>query len=451
MRLGWKILMVAGLTLALMIPIAMIRGTVEDRQRHRDAVVRDVARSTAGAQRLTGPVLVVPWTDRTRVVHAAAEGGRPHVEERVTHGHWVGFPETLEVDGTLRPTPRRRGLHEVRLYELDVVLRAGFRGRVPMPEDAATVRTHGTPRLGLGIDDVRGLVGTATLAVDGTVRPLRQGLGFRRDDGVHATLEPVAVGAPFAYEVQFAATLQGTEALSVVPIAGANAVRLDSPWPHPSFSGEFLPRTREIDARGFRASWDVPALATRAQAQFSGTRREGESATGPSSIDAIGLTLVDPVNAYSKVDRATKYAVLFVLLSFVAFFTFELLRQWRIHPIQYGLVGLAIALFFLLLLSLSEHVAFGVAYVVAAAACLVLIAHYLAHVLGSARRGLGFAALLGTLYAALYGLLVSEDAALLLGAGLLFVVLATVMVVTRKIDWYGAATAPTPAPGRPAA
>jgi inner membrane protein len=166
------------------------------------------------------------------------------------------------------------------------------------------------------------------------------------------------------------------------------------------------------------------------------------------AIDRVGLSLVEPVNLYSKVDRASKYGVLFVLLTFVGFFMFETLRQLPIHPIQYALVGLALAIFFLLLLSLSEHIAFGWAYLVAALACIGLIGHYVGHVLRSRERGLGFAAMLGLLYAALYGLLMSEDNALVLGAGLLFVVLAAIMVATRKVDWYQVAARVGTTPAR---
>jgi inner membrane protein len=156
------------------------------------------------------------------------------------------------------------------------------------------------------------------------------------------------------------------------------------------------------------------------------------------ALDSVSVSLVDPVNVYSKVDRATKYGVLFVLLTFVTFAMFEFLKHLRLHPIQYGLVGCAVAIFFLLLLALSERVPFAIAYLVASFACVALIGHYLGHVLGGWRRGTGFAAMLGTLYAALYGLLVSEDNAMVLGAGLLFLILAAIMIWTRKVDWYRA-------------
>lgn len=146
--------------------------------------------------------------------------------------------------------------------------------------------------------------------------------------------------------------------------------------------------------------------------------------------------MVEPVNLYSKVDRASKYGLLFVLLTFVGFFMFETIRQLPIHPIQYALVGLALAIFFLLLLSLSEHIDFGLAYLVASIGCIGLIGVYVSNVLRSGLRGLGFAGMLALLYAALYGLLVSEDNALVLGSSLLFAILAALMLATRKIDWY---------------
>ncbi len=221
-------------------------------------------------------------------------------------------------------------------------------------------------------------------------------------------------------------------------------IALASTWPHPQFHGDFLPRTRAIGPDGFKARWEVSSLASNAQSQFRAamSRRAPQGSTDAAeAVDAIGVSLVDPVNVYSQVDRATKYGVLFVLLTFVAFFMFEFLKQLRIHPIQYGLVGLAVAIFFLLLLALSERIPFAVAYLVAAIACVTLIGYYLGHVLGGWLRGAGFAGLLGTLYAALYGLLISEDNALVLGAGLLFLILAAIMVVTRRVDWYRATAA----------
>ncbi|MGB5104662.1 MAG: cell envelope integrity protein CreD [Steroidobacteraceae bacterium] len=433
MRFASKTLMVGVLTVALVIALSMIRGTVQDRQRHRAEAVEAVARSTAGAQSLEGPVLFVPFSDRVVTTQVDANGAQRRVEH-VQHGKWVFFPQSLEVRGTLRSVPRMRGIHEVRVFELDSTQRAAFRVRIPLDDDPATPRTIGEPRLGLGISDVRGLVGVASLRVKGEQRTLRQGQGGG-GSGLHTTFTRPAPGTTLEFDVEFKSSLQGTETLSIAPLAERNLLALESTWPHPQFHGDFLPRTRVIGPDGFRARWEVSSLASNAQSQFR--ERMGGSSAVP-GIDAISVSLVDPVNIYSKVDRATKYGVLFVLLTFATFAMFEFLEQLRIHPIQYGLVGLAVAIFFLLLLALSEHIAFGRAYLIAAIACVMLIGHYLGHVLGGWVRGGGFAVLLGTLYAALYGLLISEDNAMVLGAGLLFLILAAIMVRTRKVDWYRA-------------
>ncbi|HET7202766.1 MAG TPA: cell envelope integrity protein CreD [Steroidobacteraceae bacterium] len=431
MRLCFKILVVFGLTVALLIPLAMIRGTVEDRQRYRTEAVEEVARSTAGEQALAGPVLFVPYTDRVVALRTDERGVQRRVEQ-VRTGMWTFFPQTLDVHGRLQSLPRMRGLHEVRVFELASHVRATFRVQIPGSEDPSTRRTIGPGRLGIGLRDVRGLVGVPSLRVAGVPRSLRQGLGPGGGSGLHAILEAPGAGQSLAFDVDFQATLQGTETLSIAPLAGRNAIALESSWPHPRFHGDFLPRSREVRPDGFSARWEVSSLASNAQAQY----RSASQSSEPTATDAISVSLVDPVNVYSQVDRATKYGVLFVLLTFAAFFVFELLRQLRIHPIQYGLVGLAISIFFLLLLALSERIAFGFAYLAAAVACVGLIGYYLGHVLGGWVRGAGFAAMLGTLYAALYGLLISEDNAMVLGAGLLFVVLAAIMVMTRRIDWY---------------
>jgi len=439
MRLAMKLMLVAGMTLAILLPLLLIRGTIAERQDYRQQAVADIARSYAGAQAIAGPVLVVPYTDTIEVEERDAQ----HVVHKVLRqqeGRWLYFPKTLDLHGHLAPETRRRGLHEVRVYELrDALASARFEVTLPTDADAAHPRRIGTPWLSYAIADVRGLLVTPRLRVDGVERAIEQ--GAYGGPGVHARLAVPAGGDRLAFETQLQFTLGGTESLAWVPLGDRNTLSIDSTWPHPRFDGSFLPRTRTVDAHGFRAQWDISSLATNAQTQFAQkpllpqaeAGQEGEAAAG---IDAVGVSLVEPVNIYVQADRASKYGLLFVLLTFLGFFMFELLKQLPVHPVQYGLVGLALALFFLLLISLSEHIPFAWAYVVSSSACIGLIGFYLSAVLRSVGRGIGFAAMLGLLYAALYGLLVSEDNALVLGAGLLFLILAAVMVITRRIDWY---------------
>jgi inner membrane protein len=438
MRLTLKFAIVVFLTLAILVPLGMVHGTIEERQAYREHAVQTVSRSYAGPQSLLGPVLVVPYVETIEIEEAGPQGIRKVQSER--NGEWVFFPSSLSVDATLKPDTRKLGLHEVRVYELAAHAVSSLRAEIPADADPLHPRRIGRPWLSVGISDVRGIVGAPRLTVDGRALPLSGGFGSRGNiGGLHARLAAPRAGDTLVLPMTFDIVLGGTESLAIVPIAKDNRMAIASRWPHPRFGGSFLPRTRSVDANGFRAQWDVSSLATAAQAQFlAGAALPKASAdeAETSGIDAIGLSLVDPVNVYLQAERATKYGILFVLLTFVGFFMFELIKALPIHPIQYMLVGLALAIFFLLLVSLSEHIAFGIAYLVSAVACIGLLAVYLTAVLRSSARALGFAAMLATLYAALYGLLVSEDNALVLGAGLLFAILATIMVVTRKIDWY---------------
>ena len=434
-----RAIVVVGLSIVILIALLSIRGVVHDRQQYRQEAIANVAASHAGAQRVAGPVLVVPY-EETEQVRSLDADGRERVSERRRSGRWTFFPEILELAGKVLPATRRLGLHEVPVYELQARLEARFAAAIPVAAPGVT-REVGEPWLAYGIADVRGLAGVPQLQVGGRDVPLEQGMGARDGGGIHARLATPAPGTTWVLDTRLALTLAGTESLAIAPVGGRNAIAIASAWPHPRFEGAFLPRTRAVGADGFRAGWHVSSLASNAQAQFlahADVPTEHPRAVG-GPVESIGISLVDPVNPYTQADRATKYGMLFVLLTFGGFFLFETVKRLPIHPIQYLLVGLALAIFFLMLLALSEHIAFGTAYLVASAACIGLIAFYLGHVLRSRLRGLGVAAALAALYAALYGLLVSEDNALVLGAGLLFVVLAAAMVATRKVDWYALA------------
>ncbi|GAB3388430.1 cell envelope integrity protein CreD [Lysobacter fragariae] len=465
MRLLPKVLLVFIMTIAIMIPLILIRGTISERQFYRTQAVANIARSSAGAQALAGPVLVVPYVETIEVEEKNDKGEVIRkVKQDGEAGRWTFFPERFELHGKLNPSTRRLGLHEVRVYQLQARTQATFKVVIPADANPELPRKIGQPWLSYGIADVRGLAGTSKLMLDGRDVALEEGFGSREATGVHVRLAAPVAGQALSLDARLNVDLDGTESLAIVPLARSNSLDITSSWPHPRFGGDFLPRQPQISGKGFSAKWEVSSLASNAQAQFkagktlptlstSADQMPGES--GPNAgmstggIDAVGLSLVDPVNVYSQADRASKYGLLFVMLTFVGFFMFELIKQLRIHPIQYGLVGLALAIFFLLLVSLSEHIAFHWAYVVASMACIGLLAFYLSAVLRSAARGLGFAAMLTTLYAALYGLLVSEDNALVLGSGLLFVILAAIMVITRKFDWYqlgGGKPVPPPLP-----
>jgi inner membrane protein len=276
------------------------------------------------------------------------------------------------------------------------------------------------------VGDARGLRGvtlrTPTMPLD--VLP-----GTPRDKlakGFQATV-PTNLWSDGTLSAELRFEMVGTRLLSFAPVAEQTQVSLRSDWPHPSFQGRFLPNEREISDSGFNASWRISSLATSAP-------RDVRADTA--QVEHFWVEFIDPVNAYLLADRATKYGVLFIGLTFLGVALTEVMRRARVHPVQYLLVGSALAIFFLLLVSLSEHMAFAWAYAGAAAACTGLLAFYGTHVLGGARAGLGFGAAVATLYGVLYVLLQQEQTALVLGSCLLFLALSAVMVLTRRVDWY---------------
>ncbi|MGB3393835.1 MAG: cell envelope integrity protein CreD [Stenotrophomonas sp.] len=432
MKLLLRFAIVGGLVVLLLVPLLLIRGTINERERYRDQAIERVAQSRAGEQSLVGPLRVLPWRQQ-REVEVVDGSGLRKTELQTERGYELQMPKQLRVQGEMRPDERRVGLFRVPVYSWHARVQAEFDD---LAYAAVPGRHYEQPYLALGIADVRGLVGTPNLRVDGRALALQAGSGVLEANtkGLHAPLASLfderegMLAEGRRIELEF--VLDGTRSLSVVPVGDDTRVALSSPWPHPLFGGSFLPNERSIDDAGFKAEWAVSSLASAAQAQL---RRD---LVADAAVESLQVALVDPVDVYTQADRASKYGILFVLLTFVGFVLFELIKRLKIHPLQYLLVGLALAIFFLLLLSLSEHIPFLWAYLASAAACIGLQGFYLSGVLHSWKRGLGFASMLTLLYGVLYLLLDSENNALLLGSLLLFGILAAIMWITRKVDWY---------------
>jgi len=437
--LALKLLVIGIVTIVISVALVMVNGTITDRQRYRDDTVRSIEASYASQQTLIGPVLVRPYTETTVTTERDDKG----TLKPVTHTaslNALSFPHTLNLTGQLKPNERRHGLYSVELYELAAHLTGGI--DLARPQTTGTI-VFGEPYLALSVEDVRGFVGTPAVTVNGQAAYIVQGadpVTANWTPNLHIplrTLKPTDTHLDFALDMN----LGGTERLSLAPIGDSNHFELTSTWPSPLFDGQFLPRTRTVGPAGFTATWDVPSLATGAQLELQ--------AASSKPVDLLTTSLLTTIDPYKLSDRATKYGILFVLLTFGGFFLFEMLKSLPIHPIQYLLVGFGLAIFFLLLISFSEHVPFALAYLISSAACIGLLTFYLAYVLRGTLRALGFGAMLATLYAAVYGLLISEDNALILGSLLLFAVLAAVMVVTRKVDWYKTSPATPPLPPSP--
>ncbi len=427
-----KTAVIGFLTVLLLIPLAMVSDLIQERTAHREQARQDVARAHAGSQTLTGPVLHVPYTEtytRKVVVDVARNIEREETvrERRVA----TVFPQNMDTRSRLTTEVRWRGVFPVTVYNSrhDSAGRFVWKGVAPLEKGGQI--TLGQPWLNFGVTDLRGLRGQPELKLASqslivTAAPAGEELPLALATTVGA--EQLQPGATLDFTLGM--DLAGTGQIGFVPLADDNTVHLVSAWPHPSFGGSFLPRQRTVNADGFEARWSVPALSTQAQQQFLSQGKE----RGP--MDSFSVSLGHPVDVYRLTERATKYGLMFIALTFAAFFVLEMVKRWRIHPMQYLMIGAALVLFFLLLLSLSEQLGFFVAYLAASAACIALLTHYLRHVLGGWRPALGISGLLVALYGVLYGILQSEDNALVMGSLLLFGVLAAVMVATRRIDWY---------------
>jgi inner membrane protein len=429
--MGLKLLVIGAVTGVILIALAMVNSTISDRQQFRDEAVKSIEASSAGPQTIIGPVLVQPYTQTTVTLEDTEKGTKKPVEH-VSHLAATSFPHTLDVRGDLKPSERRHGLYTVPVYEF-----AGhLKGSVEIVQPQTTGRVEwGEPYLAMSVEDVRGIVGTPAVVIDGRPETMFQGAEatMRWQPNLRVPLHGrKELNGQIDFDIDM--TLAGAEQLSVAPVGDSNHVELTSSWRSPLFAGQFLPRAREVGANGFTAAWDVSSLATGTQTQMDNKDAK--------SIDSMNVSLLTPIDPYKLSDRATKYGILFVVLTFGGFFLFEMLKHLPIHPVQYLLVGFGVAIFFLLLVSFSEHMPFGVAYFLASAACIALLTFYLCYVLRSITRGIGFGAMLTTFYTAVYGLLISEDNALILGSLLMFAVLAIVMVVTRKIDWYRSGSDP---------
>jgi inner membrane protein len=421
-----RLLVPASLVLLLQIPIALISGTIAERRTTRDAAFAEVSRTWGGPQQLAGPIVLVPAVERF-----------PTGAETIVLRRFL--PRTLSVRGRVDTEVRRRGIFDVPLY----VARLHFEGTFEVP---GTIRAGNLQweraSVAFGVSDPKALRAVSPLAFadrsvswePGTVdAPSLEG-------GVHAA-QPFS-GAPsgpmpFAFDL----TLAGSGRLAVVPAGDETVVTLGSGWRNPSFDGGSLPVERRVGASGFEATWKSTSLGR----GFPGSWTDPKEATRERlSASAMGVSFLSPVDTYRTNERAVKYQLLFLGLTFFAFVLFELLAPLRIHPMQYLLVGFALCLFYLLLLSFSEHLGFARAYAIAAADVVVLVTVYVRYVLGKGSRALALGAFLGALYAFLFVLLQIQDYALLVGSVGLFLLLAGVMWFTRHIDWY-ALGPPTPA------
>ena len=448
-----KVGAIALVGLMLLLVLGRIEGLVQERKGRGEEAQRGVERSHAAAQSVLGPVLerdcVEQWdavtdTDKGRVVTPAKR-----------EFSLMQVPNQLAVDGRTKADPLWRGLYKINAYGGHFTVAADFASLAPLQpkaEHAGGKLQCTAPVLLLALSDVRG-VRAATVMADGQGMAVESGTpSTSYPHGFHATLAAGRAdgdAAAHPLSVRLELDLVGTAQLGWVPAADSTRWTLNADWPSPSFGGQFSPADRTVRADGFTSSWNLSSLATNAPADVGrglalctpvavgGSDASDDAAAKPDKcLDLMNVAFIDPVNPYVLSDRAVKYDLLFIVLTFIAVGLVEVLSGRRVHPVQYLLVGLALSLFFLLLLSLSEHLPFERAYAAAGTACAALLGFYASSMLGRLLSGVLFGLGIALLYGLLYVLLQMEQNALVIGSVGLFAALAVVMALTRRIDWY---------------
>lgn len=431
-----KMLWIGFLVLVLLIPLAMIRGVLHERQSRRNVAVHEITSAWGDNQVVVGPVMVLPYRYRTKtwkdqVINGKTE--RVEVEETsVANAYFL--PAELDVDGTVSPELLHRGIYDAVVYKGSLVLSGRF--EPPAFRELGISLSDvlwDNARVTMAVTDLRGTGDILHITVGDHRCELAPGCMLQGySTGVNAHVPGISAetgNLDFRMELD----LKGSLGLSFAPVGRRNRVNLSSAWPDPSFRGAFLPADRNVSEKGFNASWEISWYGRHYPQQSTDFNRAfTDKAVEPS---LFGVDFLIPVDIYRMVERATKYGALFIALIFTAFFLFEILAVLRIHTVQYTLVGAALCLFYLAVLSLSEFLAFGTAYWIGAAASSLLIIPYSSSVLGAGKRVAVLSAELLGIYAYLYVVLRLQDFSLLLGTAGLFAALGTVMYATRKIDW----------------
>lgn len=432
-----KLLTVGFLVLILLIPASMVSSLIYERENIRDNAVQEVSSKWGGPQTVAGPVLSVPY-ERT-VTNAE---GKPVTERGYAHF----LPDTVDMKGELLPQKRYRGIYVVVLYNAKLSVQGHFSrlraDALSVPEESLQWEEA---IFTIGISDMKGV--EAAIPVQFNDTTLQLGPGTITNDiyssGASVPL-PLPKGADtrltFAYELD----LNGSTDLHFTPFGKTTSVALSSTWTAPSFEGAFLPDERTVSDSGFVANWQVLQLNRNYPQQGVGGFVQGSGQSDyygddplRRSASTFGLKLLLPIDEYQKTLRSAKYAIYFILLTFLTFFFIEILNRKRLHPIQYLLVGAGIVLFYILLLSFSEHLSFNRAYWIACAAILVLITIYSYFMLRNRKLTVMVFGILAILYGFFYSILQLQDYALLMGSLGLLLILAVIMYLTRNVDWYG--------------
>ena len=446
---GRKLLFAILIGLALAIPLFSVWLLVYDRQSQSDEARASITEGWGGPQAMSGPVLVIPY--RSTTTETSVAGNSTVNRTREVWKELLLEPEAVDINSNVTPELRKRSIYEAVVYDATAAGSARFAFPADLSRYGVEQGTFDLSRaeLRFGLSDPRGLGANPKVKLDGKSVRLQPGAGSGQGRGFFAFVDAASLPTR-TMVVEFDFAFRGNSSLTLAPHAGDTHWTVTSSWPHPSFGGSFLPGTRKTGEKGFAADYRIGNLAL-GRSLVSTSDKGGSDVTatpatearymadGGPNANSASISLIQPVDLYSRVNRATKYGFLFIGFTFLTLLMFDIIGGVRVSAVEYLLMGAAIVLLFVLLLAFAEVIGFTAAYVVASVSIAGLNTAYSAAVLGSWKRGYVIGALLIGLYAVLYILLGLEAFSLLIGSVLLFVALAGVMYATRAIDWSGTA------------
>lgn len=422
-KIETKLIIIIGLIVLLLIPIFMIQNLIDERSELQQQVQADIAKSSSDEQQVIGPFIHAQYLETVTVDGKTSEQLM----------NMTLLPESLNVSSNLATFEKYRGIYKALLYRSQNQFEGRFKtSALAVLADKKIKRLN----LILAISDIRGIGQGSHINVNERSYELLPGTQLDQlPQGIRVELDYETIRKSEVLPYQIDLNLQGMRQLSFAPVGKNSSLTMQADWPHPSFVGDYLPIESSISAQDFSASWQTNYFATNLKELFNRCLFRNECTLFKQRN--MGVNLVDSVNHYLKNYRASNYAILVIVLIFASFFLLEVLRDEPIHPVQYGFVGLALAVFYLLLISLSEHLGFNIAYLLSALASAILLSVYVAGMLKNSKHGGLFLCGVLFIYSLLYGLLSAEDYALLMGSVLVFVVLSLIMMLTRRVNWYG--------------
>lgn len=417
----FKALVIGFLIIILLIPGIMIQDLIRERQDRSVETIEKINAKWSNAQTICGPVLTIPYTTQVDANN-----------KTVLQEHTISItPENLNIDTQLFPEERYYGIYKTILYKSEIDLSGNFDKINYQKTDNSTIHWD-QAYLTIGVSDLRGITENISFTLDNKQYPVEAAGNYDRLMGKILVVslnnaDTLLTGQPLNFNCKI--KLNGSSNINFIPIGKTSKVHVAGTWKSPGFIGNFSPE-HTITENGFDANWSV----LRFNRSIPETWIDNQVETFEDA--SFGVNLIDPVNHYQQNMRSAKYAFMFIALTFVVFFFVEILTKKRIHPIQYLLVGIALILFYSLLLSISEQINFGIAYLIASIATIGLITVYTHSIFKNKVQTGGLAAMLCMLYIFLYVVLQLEDIALLIGSVGLFIILGIIMFFSRKINWY---------------